>query len=225
MRLDHFIAKNTPLSERSAKLAIARGEVQVNQCPTTDSLLKIDRFCEILWQEQLLQPQREKVYLMLNKPKGYLSACKDSNQPTVLDLIDHPEKNSLHIAGRLDKSSTGLILITNDGQWSESLTHPDSKVEKSYLVETLQAIDHSAVEAFDKGFYFEYENTWTLPAKLEIFTPTTARVTLCEGKYHQIKRMFHRLDGNRLKSLHRDRIGEFHLPSDSAPGEYLTIDL
>lgn len=223
MRLDHFITKRTNLSEAAAKLAIAKGDVRVNGKQNTELQFEVDRFCAVQWQDNLLQPALEKVYLMLHKPQGYLSACQDAVGPVVLDLIDHPEKNTLHIAGRLDKSSTGLLLLTNDSKWSNALTEPKSKVDKSYLVETIDPIPESAVATFQRGFYFEYEKCWTQPAKLQILSPTSARVTLSEGKYHQVKRMFHRINGNRLKSLHRDRIGDYHLPEDLSPGEWLEL--
>jgi 16S rRNA pseudouridine516 synthase len=101
---------------------------------------------------------------------------------------------------------------------------PDSKVEKVYLVETVNPISERAVAAFAEGFYFDYEGVVTRPARLELLGSHRARVTLEEGKYHQIKRMFHRLDGNRLVSLHRESMGDFVLPADLKAGEGRVID-
>lgn len=160
---------------------------------------------------------------MLHKPGGVLSATTDKTHRTVLDLIDHPDKATLHLAGRLDRSSTGLVLLSNDGAWSESLTLPARKVEKSYLVETNRPIPPEAVIRFAEGFFFATEGITTLPARLEILAPDRARVILQEGRYHQIKRMFHRLDGIQLRSLHRERIGPFTLPDDLPPGRWRSL--
>ena len=220
MRLDHFIAKNLPVSERSAKMLIASGEVCINGVVTTDNSLGIDRFKEVRCKGEVLQPKRDRVYIMLNKPEGYLSATTDPVHPVVLDLVDHPDKDQLHLAGRLDRSSTGLMLLTNDSEWSERLTRPDSDIEKVYLVETVDSIPDEAVEQFRKGFYFATEGITTKPADLEILSLRRARVTISEGKFHQVKRMFHRVNGSRLVSLHRERIGEYCLPDDLQPGEW-----
>ncbi|MEM6915654.1 MAG: pseudouridine synthase [Verrucomicrobiota bacterium] len=159
-------------------------------------------------------------YLMFHKPVGILSATKDKNHETVLDFIDCPEKESLHLAGRLDRSSSGLILLTNDGTWSQSFTAPKRKVEKHYLVETDRPIPHSAIDAFAEGFEFQPEGIRTRPARLTLLAPCRASVTIEEGRYHQIKRMFHRINGIRLVSLHRDRIGAIHLPKSLSPGRF-----
>ena len=188
--------------------------------PEPDHRRDISRFDEVSVLNEILQRAIPRLYLMLNKPAGILSATTDSQHPTVLDLIDHPNKATLHLAGRLDRSSTGLILLTNDGAWSGSLTLPGQKVEKGYLVETDRPIPPEAVVRFSEGFLFPTEGITTLPAELEILAPTRARVTLHEGRYHQIKRMFHRLDGIRLKSLHRERIGTIRLPDDLATGQW-----
>ncbi|MDF1753550.1 MAG: 16S rRNA pseudouridine(516) synthase [Verrucomicrobiales bacterium] len=223
MRLDHFIAKKLSLSERSARTEIASGKVSINAARVTDHLTRIDRFCEISCREKVIQEKLEKRYIMLNKPPGYLSATSDPVHPTVVDLIDLPDRETLHLAGRLDRASTGLLLLTNDSGWSEQLSHPDSKVPKVYLVETIDPIPDEAVLRFAEGFRFDYEDIITRPAKLEILAPRLARVTIHEGKYHQIKRMFHRINENRLKSLHRIQIGDYHLPDHLQPGEWVLL--
>jgi len=158
-------------------------------------------------------------YIMLNKPIGYLSATSDSEHPTVLDLIDDPDKQTLHLAGRLDRASSGLLLLTNDGRWSKRLMEPGKKVPKSYLVGTSDPISPEAVQSFAAGFYFHTEDIHTLPARLDILASQLARVTLYEGRYHQIKRMFHRVN-NRVVTLHRESIGGLVLPADLLPGQW-----
>ena len=188
--------------------------------PASNHRLEVSRFDEVSAGGEILQQALPRLHLMVNKPAGILSATSDPLHRTVLDLIDHPYKDTLHLAGRLDRSSTGLVLLTNDGKWSESLTLPGRKVEKVYLVETDRDIPEEAILRFEEGFHFRTEGITTLPAKLEILGPRKAKVTLREGRYHQIKRMFHRIDGIRLASLHRTRIGGISLPDDLEPGEW-----
>ncbi len=188
--------------------------------PESNHRREVNRFEEVSAAGEILQRALPRLYLMVHKPAGILSATSDPLHQTVLDLIEHPDKDTLHLAGRLDRSSTGLVLLTNDGNWSESLTLPGRKVEKVYLVETDRDIPEEAILRFEEGFHFPTEGITTLPAKLELLGPRKAKVTLREGRYHQIKRMFHRIDGIRLASLHRTRIGGISLPDDLEPGEW-----
>lgn len=208
------------MGRREARARITGGRVGVTGVPESDHRREVTRFDEVVCDAEVLQEAVERLYLMLNKPAGVLSATKDPHHQTVLDLIDHPDKTTLHLAGRLDRSSTGLVLLTNDGNWSEALMLPGRKVAKVYLVDTDRPIPPEAVSLFAGGFHFPTEGVTTLPAGLEILTPTQGRVTLQEGRYHQIKRMFHRLDGIRLRSLHRERIGDIVLPGDLGPGAW-----
>ena len=211
MRFDHFIAKRLQISERNARTRIADGEFSVNDVTSRDLKTPISRFDKISSQDSLIQPALQRLYIKLHKPVGVVSATTDKEHQTVLDLIDHPDKDTLHLAGRLDRSTSGLVLLSNDSSWTEALTQPDQKVDKVYLVETDRPIPEAAVKQFAEGFYFASEGVTTRPADLEILAPKQARITLQEGRWHQIKRMFHRLDGIRLKSLHRESVGSHHL--------------
>lgn len=160
-------------------------------------------------------------YVMLNKPEGIVSATKDDKFTTVIDLIPKsicPQPETLHYAGRLDRASTGLMLLTNDGVWSRALSDPAQKVSKGYRVTVQKPLKASDIEAFAKGFYFETEGVWTLPAELKILAEFEAEVTLFDGRYHQIKRMFGRC-GNRVLALHRYRIGEIVLDPELKVGQ------
>ena len=226
MKLEDFISKRLGLGTRSTRALFLEGKIIVDGRNVRDHRVIVSRFDEIRCAEEILQRGKERLYLMLNKPVGILSATSDPEHRTVIDLIDHPDKKDLHLAGRLDRSSTGLILLTNDGTWSESLTLPGRKRAKVYLVETDRPIPPEAVALFREGFIFATEGITTLPAGLELLSPTAARVTLHEGRYHQIKRMFHRIDGIRLRSLHREAIGGVRLPEDLPLGSWrkLTTD-
>ncbi len=220
MKLEDLVAKRLGVGVRRARALILSGRLLVDGTPTKDHRRPVSRFETIACGGVLVQAGAERLHLMLHKPAGVLSATSDPVHATVLDLIDHPAKATLHLAGRLDRSSTGLILLTNDGTWSESLTRPGSDTEKVYLVGTDRPIPREAEARFAEGFFFATEGITTRPAGLERLGERLARVTLREGRYHQIKRMFHRLGGIRLVSLHRERIGPYVLPPDLGPGEW-----
>jgi len=219
MKLDRLIARHRSLGRTAARRALAAGRVRVDEEIVRDGLQETDRFRTVRLDDELVQEAQRALYLMLHKPVGILSATSDSMYPTVIDLIDDPDKRTLHLAGRLDRASSGLVLLTNDGRWSKRIMGAGSQIQKAYRVETAEPIGGDAVGAFARGFYFHTEAITTLPAKLEILGERQARVTLQEGRYHQIKRMFHRVQ-NRVVSLHRERIGTIQLPEDLAPGEW-----
>ena len=219
MKLDRLIASHQAMGRQAAHHAIAAKRVCVNGVIVTDGHHPVDRFTQVGLDDTVIQQPERALYLMLYKPVGILSATKDDQHPTVIDLIDDPDKHTLHIAGRLDRSTSGLVLLTNDGGWSKQLMAAEHKVPKVYHIETADPIASGAVEAFARGFYFHTENITTLPAELIILSEHTARLTLHEGRYHQVKRMFHRIN-NRVVSLHRESIGSITLPPDLLPGQW-----
>lgn len=222
MKLDRLIAGYEAMGRQAAHLAIAARRVRVDGVCVTDGHHPVDRFSLVEMDDSVVQASERALYLMLHKPVGILSATKDDQHPTVLDLIDDPDKHTLHIAGRLDRSTSGLVLLTNDGRWSKRLMTAEEKVPKVYLVETLDPISPDAVEAFARGFYFHTEDITTLPAELVLLGTNQARLMLHEGRYHQVKRMFHRV-GNRVISLHRESIGSLVLPADLPPGAWRAL--
>jgi 16S rRNA pseudouridine516 synthase len=219
VKIDRLLAKHDLLGRRRARQRIVEGRVRVNGLVETRIDREVDRFCQVEMDGAVIRKPERLLHLMLNKPVGVVSATVDAEHRTVIDLIDDPDKASLHLVGRLDRSTSGLVLLTNDGTWSKALMAPASKVPKVYLVETRDPIPPEAVAAFAKGFHFHTEDLTTLPATLEILAERLARLTLHEGRYHQVKRMFHRT-GNRVTSLHRERIGGIALPEGLAPGEW-----
>lgn len=219
MKLDRLVASHHAMGRQAAHHAIATRRVRVDGVVVTDSHHPVDRYMQVEMDDVLVQAPERALYLMLHKPVGILSATKDDQHPTVIDLIDDPDKHTLHIAGRLDRSTSGLVLLTNDGRWSKRLMAAEEKVPKVYLVETLNPISPDAVAAFASGFYFHTEDITTLPAELEILGEHRARLTLHEGRYHQVKRMFHRV-GNRVVKLHRESIGALVLPKDLPVGAW-----
>jgi 16S rRNA pseudouridine516 synthase len=214
MRLDRFLIRRGTHSGREIASMLADGAVRVDGTVEISGKREIDRFSRIEVGGEILQAEQA-VYLMLHKPAGYLSATSDPVHPTVMELIDHPMRDELHLAGRLDRASTGLLLLTNDGRWSKAVTGPEKDVAKVYRVTTRDLIAWETVESFQNGIYFAWEDLTTQPAELEILGDREALITLREGRYHQVKRMFHAV-GNQVLSLHRERIGPLTL-EDSLP--------
>lgn len=219
MKLDRLIAKHQSMGRTAAHRGIAAKKVKVDGRIITDGQHEVDRFTMIEFDNEILQRPERALYIMLNKPPGFLSATTDPQHPTVIDLIEDPDKSTLHLAGRLDRATTGLVLLTNDGCWSKWITDPRRKMPKVYHVETRDPISTDAVAAFAAGFFFHTEKITTLPAELDITGARSARLTLYEGRYHQVKRMFHRI-GTRVVKLHRDSIGPIALPRDLIAGQW-----
>ena len=180
--------------------------------------LRVTKFSEIIYEQQLLQANTAE-YWVLHKPVGVVSDTKHPHHKTVLDCLEVPNKQQLHVAGRLDLNTSGLVLLTNNGAWSKAITQASSQLEKVYEVTLDKPIPEQAEAVFAQGIYFGYEDIPTLPARLERLGPTAARLTLTEGRYHQVKRMFGHL-GLRVLSLHRSRIGNLVLSDELPCGSY-----
>lgn len=220
MRLDRFLALHGNLGRRAARAALAEGRATVAGQVVTDGHYPVDEFSPVALDGVSLRRKRPR-YLMLHKPAGCVSATSDPVHPTVLDLIVEPDahKADLHLAGRLDFNSTGLLLLTNDGRWSRRLTAPGRGPGKVYRVRTEDPIGEHYAAVFRRGLYFRYEALTTLPAELEILGEREARVTLREGRYHHIKRLFGHFD-NKVIALHRERVGHIVLDPTLSPGQY-----
>lgn len=221
MRLDKYICETKNLSRADAKKAILRGRVEVAGKVLTNPAQKIDPAQAIMFDHEPLTLTGP-LYIVLHKPQGYICSTVDESHPCVLNLIDLERKDNLHPAGRLDVDTTGLVLLTDDGQWSHRVTSPKKSCEKMYLVELAEPLCDDAAARCEEGIMLNSETKPTRPAKLEIISPTQVKLTLQEGKYHQVKRMFAALD-NKVISLHRATIGSIDL-TDLAEGEwrYLT---
>lgn len=220
MRLDRFLSHKTRLGKKTIRQKIDQGLACVDGEVERFHRREVDHFTTVTLDGETLQ-ENEAIYLMLHKPAGYLSATTDPQHPTVIQLIDEPYAKDLHIAGRLDRASTGLLLLTNDGRWSRALTEPDKKVPKVYHVELRDPVRPDCAEIFSQGIYFAYEDLTTAPVELTILDQHKVEITLYEGRYHQIKRMFHAI-GNKVTRLHRAQIGALTL-ENLAEGDYVRI--
>lgn len=227
-RLDRFLAAHLQCSRKSVRAVLAAGRVVLNGELARDPDRVVGPFTRVELDGECLQG-RTPLYLMLHKPVGVVCATEDEQHRTVLDLIrEQPdglvacELDDLHIVGRLDLNTSGLVLLTNDGEWSRRLMSPEHKVAKRYNVTLAHPISPDYIPAFAEGMYFSFENITTQPAHLEIMGEYQARVTLTEGKYHQIKRMFGRFR-NPVVALHRCSVGDWQLDSTLLPGQWRRI--
>ena len=219
MRLDRLLANQARLSRQQSQLLLASGKVYVDGRPCRDGRLEVRGFQRIELDGELLQAGKPARYFMLHKPVGVVSATRHEKHPTVIDLLEEPERQELHLAGRLDLNTSGLLLISNDGLWSRRATAPDGGHAKVYRVETEEDIDPACIAAFAHGLYFAYEDLTTRPALLQIEAPRLARLTLHEGRYHQVKRMFGHFR-NKVLALHRESLGQIRLDPQLPPGAY-----
>ncbi len=171
---------------------------------------------------QIIEPPGPR-YFMLHKPAGYVSATVDAAHPTALELLRGEARClDLQIAGRLDRDTTGLLLLTDDGEWNHRLTSPARQCEKVYRVQLRDPLSPQAIAQLEAGILLRGEQRPTRPARVAITDQTDRRqvlLTILEGKYHQVKRMF-AATGNLVLGLHRERIGGITLDPSLGPGEY-----
>ncbi len=219
MRLDKFIAQQLGVSRAIAGRQIRASHVTVDGDVVRDTAFKLRPEHQVEYEGNALVQQTGPRYFMLNKPQGYVCSTDDPDHPTVLFFLDEPVAYQLHAAGRLDIDTTGLVLMTDDGQWSHRITSPRHHCEKTYLVELESPVSDDTAEQFAKGVQLHNEKDLTRPAQLEVITPTRVRLTISEGRYHQVKRMFAAV-GNHVVGLHRERIGAIALDEDMAEGDY-----
>ncbi|ALQ09271.1 16S rRNA pseudouridine(516) synthase [Pseudoalteromonas sp. Bsw20308] len=223
-RLDKFISHLAEMPRTQARASIKRKEVSVNGEIITSHNFQLSQQDEVLHQGIPLVFLGKRYY-MLNKPVGYVCANSDELHKTVFDLLDEPNMSDFHVAGRLDIDTTGLVIITNDGDWSHKITSPKSNKFKTYLVETQEPITDEALEQLRTGVMLHNEKDLTRPAIAERLANYGLRLSISEGKYHQVKRMLYAVD-NKVVELHREKIAGIKLDENLASGKYrlLTAD-
>jgi len=222
MRLDRFICKSTALSRQEARAVIMQSRVVVNGSTDVHEAFQVHENNHITLDGKPLKPRPSR-YLMLHKPAGFVSSNVDGRYPSLFKNIDIPDTDNLHIAGRLDRDTTGLVLITDDGRWSFEITSPDTHCEKTYRVTLRDSIREDAVQQLEQGMEIQGMKNRTRPAKVEILTPKEVLLTITEGKYHQVKRMFG-ATGNKVVALHRQKIGALNLDIKVGDWRYLTSE-
>ena len=223
MRLDRFLSETTDLTRSLAKRALKNGEVEINGLPAKQAAVHIDPDNDrITWQGEMLSLVGLR-YLMMHKPVGVECTARRGLYPRAIDLIELPNADRFQPVGRLDVDTTGLLLMTDDGHWAHRIMSPKHRCAKVYratLAEPWEGdIAQQAIEQVSEGVMLEGEDALTKPATLTMLSPTEAQLTLTEGRYHQVKRMFAAL-GNHVEQLHRHSIGPIVLDDDLAPGEW-----
>lgn len=219
IRLDKFISSQTKLSRSDAVKAVYHHKVQVNGRTASDPAMKVDiSLDEILLSGEKLTYEQY-VYYVLNKPAGVISATEDKEHKTVIDLL--PKDIPLFSVGRLDIDTEGLIVLTNDGKFAHDLTSPKHHVDKTYFAKLDGNVTDEMVKAFAEGFDYGEEKP-SLPGKLEAIDESSAYVTIHEGKFHQVKRMFMTFDREVLY-LQRVGFGKLRLDENLKTGEYKKI--
>ena len=222
IRLDKLLAHSGYGTRKDVKSLIRKGLVKINDEPVKNDDIKVDTELDEISIDNENIIYDEFVYLIINKPKGYLSATFDSKYPTVLDLIPLKYGNGLFPVGRLDIDTTGLQLITNDGKLAHKMLSPKSHVSKKYDVIYEGKLCDDVKSKFENGININDEYI-TKPGKIELLEDGHAIVTIEEGKFHQVKRMIKHC-GADVKELKRISFGKINLPLDLEEGSFRELE-
>lgn len=222
MRLDKYLADCNIGSRADVKKLIASKRVRVNENVTTSPKVHVVKTDLVFVDDVHIQHEQYR-YLMMNKPSGVLSATKDGKTQTVIDLLaDDDRWDGLFPVGRLDKDTTGLILLTNNGVLAHAMLHPKKHVKKQYTAHISPPLTKRAIAQFESGITLE-DGTKCLPAVLKLGDESegvqTVYIEIEEGKFHQIKRMIAAC-GSHVEQLHRDQIGSLCLDEGLTLGQY-----
>lgn len=226
-RLDKLLSHSGFGTRSEIKQLVKRGSVQVNGKPAKDSGLQVDPAADEITVDGEAVNYREHVYLMLNKPQGVISATEDFRDRTVLDLLDESYRHfELFPVGRLDKDTEGLLLLTNDGKLAHELLSPKKHVPKTYYAKVEGRVSEADQRAFRAGVRLD-DGYVTMPAELRILSEenpsagdlSEIELTIMEGKFHQVKRMFEAV-GKRVVFLKRLRMGGLTLDESLSAGDY-----
>ena len=221
MRLDNLLAKEK-ISRKTMKQALIKKEILVDGQVAISLAQNVDTgLQELIFQDRKIQGY-EHTYLMLHKPNGVVTASKDKKLQTVMDLLpQHLQSDQLYAIGRLDRDTTGLLLLTDNGPLGFQLLHPQYHVDKTYQVEVNGLLTPDHIQQFKNGIVF-LDGTICKPAQLEILSssPSLSRgtITISEGKFHQVKKMFLSV-GVKVTALKRVQFGDFTLDSELAEGQ------
>lgn len=218
MRLDKFLCDTVNISRKDAKDFIKKGFVSVNGIKVTDSGFNVSEHTDsVLFKDNPVHYEKF-VYYMLNKPSGVVSATTDATDVTVIDLLKSEGRNDLFPVGRLDKDTTGLLIITNDGDLSHHLTSPRHHVAKTYLTGIEHPLSPEDIKALETGVELTGDGI-TKPARVKVISGTCIELTITEGMYHQVKRMLAAVD-NKVISLKRLSMGSVILDESLPEGAY-----
>ena len=218
MRLDKFLCELNIGTRSQVKTFLKQGLVTVNGTTAKKPDEKIDKGKDVITFKGKVLSYQAFVYYMLNKPQGVVSATQENTCKTVLDILDVDCKKDLFPVGRLDKDTEGLLLITNDGELAHKLLSPKKHVDKTYLVGIARKLSTEDIEKLELGVDIG-EKHLTQPAKVEVISDTEIKLTIHEGKFHQVKRMLKAVD-NEVLTLKRVSFGVLKLDETLKTGEY-----
>ena len=226
MRLDRLLAQEK-VSRKAMKQALLKKEILVDDCPARSLAQNVDTGLQkLVFQGRQIQGY-EHNYLMLHKPNGVVTASKDKKLPTVMNLLPPDiQSDQLYAIGRLDRDTTGLLLLTDNGPLGFQLLHPQYHVDKSYQVVVNGPLTSEHIRLFKEGIVF-LDRTTCKPAQLEILsaspTKSHASITISEGKFHQVKKMFLSV-GVKVTALKRVQFGDFTLDPELAKGQFRPLN-
>ncbi len=211
VRLQRYLAICGVASRRKSEELILSGRVQVNGVVARVLGTKVAMTDSVKFDGKLVSPEKRMLYIALNKPRGYICSSSDpENRPMAIDLLSDHYPERIYNVGRLDFNTSGLLLFTNDGEFSRVASHPSSEIEKEYLVETEDPISESVLDNFKNGIMIEHERYKI--ADYRISGPRQVKIVLFEGKNREIRRLF-AATGHYARRIHRIRIGPVHIGS------------
>lgn len=222
MRLDKYICKSTELNRSEASQVVQNHRVIVDGKVFTDAAVQVHKNNNVLLDGVALK-LRPFRYLLFHKPANTLCSNIDGNYPSIFNFINIENKAELHIVGRLDVDTTGLVLITDDGHWTFKIIKPEAQCEKVYRVQLRDEISDKALFKLEQGLLLPGIQKPTLPAKIVALNSKEVLLSIMEGRFHQVKRMF-RAVGNRVTGLHREKIGQVALDVEVGQWRYLSED-
>ncbi len=218
MRLDRYISHATGRTRSRARSLVRAGRVAVGGATVRDVGFDIGDGASVTCDGVILALPGP-LYLMLHKPCGVVSATRDGRHATVSSLLPAALAARVHLVGRLDKDTSGLLLLSDDGAWSHRISAPARRCPKTYVAELAQALGAAAQRQLGAGVMLRNDPRLTRPARVELLNPARVRITITEGRYHQVRRMFAAV-GNRVLALHRERIGGLALDPGLAAGQW-----
>lgn len=218
-RIDKWIASTTTLSRKEVKALLRQKRVAVNGVTVTDGGFQTDAEQDAVAVDGVPFSIKPHIYIMLNKPTGIVSASRSQKEKTVVDLVPPQlQRNGLFPAGRLDKDTTGFVLITDDGDFAHRILSPKNHIQKTYIAHLEKPISPTEIAILKQGVVLR-DGTQLLPASVDVIGEDmqTVQIRICEGKYHQIKRMLAAV-GNRVTALRRTHMGALPLDAALPPG-------
>lgn len=220
-RLDKILASQGTLSRRDVKDIIKKGRVTLNGKVIRDSAVKVDLNTDEVKIDGEKIMLKKHIYIMMNKPQGVISASDSEDDETVVDLVPQELfRKGLFPAGRLDKDTTGFVLITDDGDFAHKILSPKNHIFKTYLARLEHELSEDDIKELEKGITLQ-DGTTLKESKVQIVEygeSPLVKIMICEGKYHQVKRMF-AATGNKVVALHREKMGELSLDESLKSGE------